>query len=198
LAGTRICRELDLLTAGQHLVAINPVLRTADIAVADRAVDRIAVATTCEPAHTLAVAIDGVPPAQHDRGSVANPASRRGNRRVAWTSSAGVPGMVCRAALYSDLSALHSGQGSVSREHAKALDERKAGMLPYAALAAGILTVTWPMSSSGHKESLHGGTGAGREPGLRAKWKLGVRSRGPEELTKMPMTYLSIIIYPRT
>ncbi len=38
--------DLKLVTAGKHLVAIDTILRIADVAVADRPADRVAVATT--------------------------------------------------------------------------------------------------------------------------------------------------------
>src|SRR4029079_7532903 len=47
---------------------IDTVFRIADIAIADRTVDRVSVTAAREPADTLAVAIDGLAPQEHDRG----------------------------------------------------------------------------------------------------------------------------------
>ena len=66
--GHALGRDLELVAAGKQPVAIDAVFRIADITVADRAADRVAVAAAREPAYALAVTIDGFAAEQDDGG----------------------------------------------------------------------------------------------------------------------------------
>src|SRR5262245_48425721 len=58
--------DFELITSGKQFVAHHATLGIADIAVADGAADRVSVAAACEPARTLAVAIDRLAPEQEN------------------------------------------------------------------------------------------------------------------------------------
>src|SRR5262249_46401328 len=62
------CGDLELVAAGENARSIDAILRIADIAVADRAPDRIAVTAAREPAPALPAAIDGSRAQERDRG----------------------------------------------------------------------------------------------------------------------------------